>query len=470
MVINLVFLITLLLNYVFIYLFWKLFFKNDFISFIGAVVFSFSPFYHLQQGHFQMISYWPFFASLFFFLRDKNINVKNLIFSGVFIIIQFLASVYLSVFLLFSLSLYVFINSIKNKKLDDIKKFLIVFFVFLLGAGYFINGYINVKKHYNFVRNYGEYVTYSAHLTDYIFTTGIDSVFNKTLFAKKWNSFNKHAIGESAAFPGFIISLVFAFSVLIILKRKNSLVVGFKIKSEDLFFLALVILGLLFSFGPRLNFNGVYSEIPTPYTFIVKYIPFFDSIRGLARWSFLFYLGLTYYFAKFLLSKKNFIVIVVFALCLMECLPTSYITTKEDYIDIYTDEILKNECFVKQDSILLEIPTNHLMVGKGIYVGLNYISKRQLATTYHGCALVNGYSGFEPVSQTEYYNIIEKSLEDVDVSTFLKKVKERKVNFIRISPDLFVNEKRESYLATFDGLVKSKEIKKLSNFLYKVEY
>lgn len=470
LVTNIVFFITLILNYMFVFLFWKIYFKNNLTSFVTSVVFVFSPFFQLQQGHLQMISYWPFFASLFFFLKNKEFNLRSLLLSGLFLVIQFLASVYLSVFLLFSLVLYSFIRFIKDRNYDEIKKLFIVFLTFILGAGYFIYGYLQVKKHYNFVRNYGEYVTYSAHVTDYVFTTGIDSLFNKTYVAQRWNSFNKHVLGERASFPGITVFFIFVISIIFVSQKRGKIIFGLSMKYEDIFFLFLILFGFVFSLGPRLSFNGVYSEIPTPYTFLVKYVPFFDSVRGLARWSFLFYIGLIYFLGKYLLNKKIWLVSLIFALCLVECIPVNYKTTNEEYIDKNTDKILRNLCLVGNNNILLEVPTSHMSVGKGVYIGLNYISKRQLATIYHGCRLVNGYSGFEPPSQAEYYGIVENSLDNNDGGKFISKLKERGVNFVRLSPDLFPKDKKVNYLKTINELLRDKKLTRLSEFLYKVEY
>jgi hypothetical protein len=311
-------------------------------------------------------------------------------------------------------------------------------------------------------------VTYSAHVSDYFFSNGVDSVINRIGIVKKWNSYDKHVMGERADFPGITITVIFILSLFYILIRKKRAIIGVKIEGGDLFFLLLIVFGLLFSLGPRLNFNGVYAGIPTPYTFLIKYIPFFDSIRGLARWSFLFYFGLAYFFAKYLSNKKLWLVLMVFGLALLECLPINYLTTKEEYLDYTTDIILKNECQGDKGKVLLEIPTSHLSVGKGIYVGLNYISKRQLASVYHGCLLVNGYSGYEPPSQTSYFQSVESSLKNLDPDDFINELRSRGVSYLRISPEFLVESERQNYLTTIEILLKDKSLIKLSDFLYKV--
>ena len=63
-VFNIVFFITFIFNYCGAFLLWNKLFKNTLLAFFGSLLVVFSPFFHLQLGHFQMMSYWPFFFSL----------------------------------------------------------------------------------------------------------------------------------------------------------------------------------------------------------------------------------------------------------------------------------------------------------------------------------------------------------------------------------------------------------------------
>lgn len=465
LVVNIVFVLTFVLNYVSLFLYWKLFFKKNWQCFLASVVLIFSPFLQLQFGHFQMQSYWPLFFSLYFFCKNKNFNLKDLFLSGLFLVVQFLSSVYLSVFLIFTLCLKTLINIISKKNIKEIKSILSVFLVFLIAAAYFIYGYIQVKKNYSFVRDYGEYVTYSAHVSDYFFTSGINSVVSNSLIYKKWNSFNKHDWGEMAAFPGFAVTIAVLFYLFKISYKEKVLKIKIKLNNDDLFFILLLIFGLLFSIGPRINFNGAYSGIPTPYTFLIKYIPFFDSVRGLARWSFLFYFGLSYFFVKYLSNKKIWLIFIFVIIFLLENFPLSLISTNENYIDSNSDYILNNYCS-KNKAVLLEIPMNHLMVGTGVIDGLNYISKRQLASIYTNCLLVNGYSGYEPPEQTKYYEDVDNALSNKKLDKFLTLLKNRNITFVRITPELIVANKKDNYLEVINRMMVSKKLLKLSVNLY----
>lgn len=465
LVFNLLVILTFLLNYLSLYLFWSIWFKKPWQRFLASIVFIFSPFFHLQFGHFQMMSYWPFFLSLYFFIRNKNNKFKDLFFTAIFLIIQFLSSVYLSIFLIFTLLLKVFLNFIFDKKIKKIKEFFIVFLIFLIGASYFIFGYISINRDYNFSRNYGEFVTYSAHVSDYIFTNRIQSLLYNTQLFNTWNRYNGHFIGESASFPGCAMFSAFFLSLFSLNKKNNNTKLVIKLSQQKIFFLLLIIFGFVFSIGPRINFNGYYSGIPAPYALILKYIPFIDSIRALARWSFLVYIGFTYFFINFLKNKKNVVIIFFVAFFLIEMLPVNLLGTKEEYIDKSSDLILKEACSNKR-KVLLEIPFNHLMVEGGAIKGLNYISKRQLASTYHNCYLVNGYSGYEPLDQVKYYNELNNSLIENNLEITINLLNERKISFIRINYDLIDKNLINEYTKSFSNLVTSGYLIKVKENLY----
>ena len=112
---------------------------------------------------------------------------------------------------------------------------------------------------------------------------------------------------------------------------------------------------------------------------------------------------------------------------------------------------------------------SHMMVSKDPIIGLNYISKRQLASVYTNCLLVNGYSGYEPPEQTEYYNEINEAILAENKDEFLNSLKKRDVSFIRITPELIVADKKDAYLDVFNKLVLSKEIAKMSKNLFMVK-
>ncbi|NMC98662.1 MAG: hypothetical protein GYA62_02925, partial [Bacteroidales bacterium] len=141
---NSVFIITIFLNSLSSYIFWKNIFHNCTIGFVGSLACVFSPIFFTQLGHFQMLSYWPFFLSLHLAFKSNVFINKKVIFTlGVLLSIQFLASVYLAVFLGVTLFIYFLVHTLSQKKIRPILSFLIVILIFILLDSLFIKGYLN---------------------------------------------------------------------------------------------------------------------------------------------------------------------------------------------------------------------------------------------------------------------------------------------------------------------------------------
>lgn len=467
LVFNIIFLLTFILNYFSLYLFWSIWFKKAGQRFLASVVFIFSPFFQLQLEHFQMLSYWPLFFSLYFLFKEKSFNLFRSVLSGVFLIIQFLTSVYLSVYLVFIMLLKTVLEWFNTRKIQIIKSFLVTILVFLVGAGFFIFSYIEIKNTYKTVRDYNDYVDFSADISDYIFTSKIDSLASRLDIIKKWNSFDKHSVGEFASFTGLALFLSGLFYLIKINIKNKKIYLGLSFKFNDLFFILLLFFGLVFSFGPELNFNGYHSGIPTFYGLLIRYVPFLEVVRSLSRWSFLFYLALTYFFVRYLSNKKRWVLVVFISLFFLENLPLFMKAKSEDYIDVKSDLLLKEAC--KNDKqVLLEIPTGQLTAGDNPLVGHNFIAKRQLATVYHGCNMVNGYSGFESSEQRIYLSDLNMALKNKESAKFLDLLKQRNVSFLRFTPELVAVKDRDDYIYSINSLVKSGKVIKESDNLYKV--
>ena len=421
-------------------------FKKDSLAFLGSLLTVFSPFFHAEWGHFQLQSYWPALLSLYFlFKASKTNSYKHLIISGVFLTLQFLASVYLSVFLVFSIGLFFFAEAIINRKfINPMKKLMVVLVSFSILSSPVIIGYLNVEKQYQVQRNYGEYVFYSAHLSDYLFSRGIKSVVHTSQFINRWNSFNHHSIGGVALFPGFFLTILGLLGIVSIWKKPKSL---------DLFFFFTICIGVLFSFGPRMNFNGVYAEIPLPYHFLLKYIPLFEVIRAPSRWMFLFYIGLIYFALKFLSQKsiKTFVAIILTIIVVLEYLPINIQAHKEEYLQP-KDYILKDLCS-EEPKIVLELPVTHFDAGRDILEGLNYITKTILASTYHKCRLVNGYGSYDLPSIATLTNSLYDAATKGDAEKFLSLLTSSKAEVLVLNRSFLKEEsKARNLLAMLEKL------------------
>lgn len=453
LVFNILFIFTFLLDYLSLFLFWQKLFKNDLISFIGSIFFIFSPYFHLQLGHFQMLSYWPFFFSLYFLLKNKEKKAfKNIFYVGFFLAIQFLASVYIAYFLAFMVFIFylVYIPGSKQKK-EYIKEIILIFLIFFILDGVFIKNYISVKSIYQIKRDTKEYIQYSAHLSDYFFTSNINSLLHKSFFLNKWNSLDKHSLGEKSSFPGFLFSTLFLIGLFSINFRKGNFNILVKLNKERLFFIILLLSGFYFSLGPRLSFNGNYAHIPTVYHLILNGFPLIQPIRALARWSFLFYLSIVYFnlltVEKFLKSNSKLLFSFIFFLIfIIEYLPLNLKSSyfKNEIAEKRNKLILKEVCRTKK-KVLLEIPFTHLDAKGGIVIGLNYINSVLLSSLEHKCYLINGYSGVDLQSVFFMRDEIYEAINKKDLNKFLNILKANKINFVKINKKYLLPEIKLGY-------------------------
>lgn len=443
LVFNMTFVVTFILNYIASLLFWKTLFKKDHLAFLGAVFTVFSPYFQLQLSHFQLLTIWPFFFSLFFLFRtqDKK-NTRDLIISGVFLAVQFLASVYLAVFLLFGIILFFILSALyRRKPLGELKKAVLLIGVFVVIDAVFIKAYLDMKQYYHIVRDIREYINYSAHLSDYLFTTHRDSFFYRLQIFSKWNGFDKHFTG--GLFPGFLFSALALIGVITFHRIKKNWFTSFEVSKSNVYFLLLGIAGFLFSLGPRISFNGQYAHLPAPYWIFIKFVPLFDAVRATARWYFLLYIAFIFFSLKALDGIKRYravLPVLFLVIFLIEYVPLGVRAEEEKYMN---NEylVLKEQC-VQGRKVLLEVPVQHFDVTGGIVEGLSYITQVEFSSVYHRCYLINGYSGYDPSYLFDLKDSIYAYMSKRDTSGMLKFLRTKGVQMLKINENAFLKENR----------------------------
>lgn len=464
---NLLFIITFILNFISSFLLWKQIFKKELIAFFGSLFLVFSPFFQLELSHFQMLTFWPFLFSLYFiFKNEEKPSRKNLIAAGLLLSIQFLASIYLAVYLIFSISIFSLLKFFSHHKKETILKILFIFTAFLLTSGIFIKGYIDMKHMYNVNRDIKEYITYSANLSDYIFTSQINSIVHQSPIMKLWNKSDKNW-GAHSSFPGFLIFVFSIYGLFQLSKRKQLILLNLKLNQEKAFFLALVIMGFTFSLGPRLNFNGNYAHIPLPYDIFIKYVPLADATRVPVRWSFIFFLGLIYFALigiKKLQNKfKHSLIISIFILIifLLEYIPLNITASSQSYIS--NKDIKLKELCSKDKKVVLELPVTHLDVVPDIVTGLSYITKMELASTYHGCFMTNGYSGYDLPSLFELRDSLSDAIVNKDIIAFQNLIRKNMIDIVIFNPELFIKELEKPGYVFIQKLQKEADVAQIDN-------
>lgn len=431
LVFNLTFLSTLFLNGAAIYSFWKTIFKQKSLIFIASLFLTFSPFFFSQLSHFQMISYWPTFFVLALLLNKKNSLIQSIVI-GLLLIVQFLASVYLFIFLATAYLIWYVLN-FNHHKLHFLSLILLT-----VCLSPFIKSYLQVRDAYQMSREYGEYVTYSAHATDYIFTP-YQTTASTSLLGKKWNQYNNHSVGERAASLGILVSVLVVLGLFSYKNNRQSFSLSFKTTKLNLFFLSLLLGGFLFSLGPRLSVNGDYTSIPLPYAVLLKIFPIFEPIRATGRWSFLFYIGATYFAVlglqklseKLSFKAKAIVTILVLVIFALEMIPFgSKYAAKSFSPTVYQN--ISDICH-NGSRVLLEYPLNQTSKGANIATNLSYKTTQLLASLSHGCNLVNGYAGYDPKEYQYLENKLSQALGAGDEALFFGTVKKQGTSLIKLN-------------------------------------
>lgn len=431
---NLTFFTTLGLNTIAIYFFWKQIFKNNKNILFASLLTNFSPFFFLQLSHFQMISYWPFFLSLgFFFKKDRKL--KYIILSGVFLSLQFYSAVYWAVFLLTVIIIYNIVRLIKKEGVWQVfKELTTIGLVLLILVGPIYFKYAQVRQAYNIERGYHEYVSYSAHLSDYLFNWPYRSYLSQTALLTRLNNYNNHWSGEIAGSASLIVYLTSLVGIALFKKNKNNLSINISLTKKDLFFLLLTLVGFLFSLGPRLSINGTYLATPLPFAIALKFLPIFDPIRATARFSALFYLGLFYFATKGLsrINRNNSLLAIFLALLFffMEIIPLNYKTESNNYYpSVY--QLIKSEC--SHGKVLLEYPFDQDSKGSNVATNLKYKASQLTSSVIHRCNLVNGYAGFDPEEYTHYIDQFNVALKATDSAQLKEIIRNKKIDVIKVN-------------------------------------
>lgn len=470
--------ILLILNHILVFfaalLLFKKVLKNTSAALISTFYTSFSPYFFTEIGHFQMIFFWPLLISLYFlalfFEKDKT---KILALSGIFAGIQFLSSVYLGIMNLTIIFLwYTAVILYKKYSIKDLfKQSTVILVAFILVSSVSLTGYILVNREYHIKRDYGEYVTYSANLTDYIFPARRQlSLLYSNFFFQKLKKYNHHQVGEFAAFAG-ILPLAFAAYKLWpkIKKTKESLNLDITFTKTATFGVILVFAGFILSLGPRLFVNGIYTEIPLPYDLILKIFSPIGIIRAVARWNFLvilgfsFLLGLGYIkleekFAKNNTIKKVILLSLVFAFCFVEFysltpFPSFYRNWQADT----SYDFLKKEVCKSNTTTLLEYPFHYRNLDGDIVKDVNYMAQILLNSTRHNCKILSGYYGYEPPKYMEIRNEFADGFDDKDI----KIIKDLEINYIKFNKYAISNleyQKTKDKLNQFINIYEDKNV------------
>ena len=444
---NFVIIGTFILNILAAIYLWKNWLKNTWALSFATLVTALSPFVLIQRGHLQMMTTWPFLL-IIALLIHKQKTYKSALLIGILWIIQLLGSAYLAIFLIVCIGWMAILELIIRPN----KKQVFLFYV-LLGVtatalgGPILLKYKMVQQSYGVTINYGEYITYNAHLSDYLFIPY--HTLGQQLSAK-WQHFNKHTVGEGAMYPGIALIGLAALGLLKYKKQKNTFQLTLPLNITHLFFLGLLVIGGVFSLGPRLFVNGAYTQLPLPYIVPLKLLPFFTAIRATARWSWLVYLALGYFSVlglSIFKSKRTTTMVSIAAICLflIEIIPLGSSSFNLSHALNTTDVAIAN-C-QNGDNSLLIYPITQQHLEADLYTNLARKTEHLLKSTQHSCHLVNGYGGFEPPAYKQLENDLNLAIQNNDLPTFITLAQQKGITMILLESK-FLAEENKIYLDT----------------------
>ncbi|KKQ31657.1 MAG: hypothetical protein US68_C0009G0002 [Candidatus Shapirobacteria bacterium GW2011_GWE1_38_10] len=420
--------------------------ESVYLSYLGGLLFAYMPFAMIHIGHFQLQS---FFFTLFAFginlsllkinfHTKKKVYVMNLFLISFLGALQFYASNMLFVYMMVSIGLHrlvLMIYGIKNFKTVKLHFFTLISIVALISL--FISPYlvniVKTRSQYELDWPYNTYLVYSANITDYVFILPRSLIRNFVLI-QKWNSLNLHNSGESASFVGIVPLLVLGVYLISRIKISRKLIdVSFENKSLLATSVLLIIIGFVFSLGPRLFVNGAYAGLPLPYDLFVKF-PILKDMRAPARWYFIFNFGfvLITIFCMNSIQKKydslffKGFVLFLFAISIIEFVPINLKSVNVPNIDIAAYGELHKICDGK---VLLDYPIYSKTV-KNYLEDHSYKKTVLYSQLFHGCYLFNGDASFDPLDYLVDANFIQKGINNDETIDFLKK---RGVNYIKVN-------------------------------------
>ncbi len=432
-----------ILLYISFYILAKRFSDNPWVRTLSAFYFSFGPYFILQMGHLQMVFVWPLIISLYFLL-DPEKKTKSFIYGGICLGVEFLTGTYLGIIGLTIICLFFSAEFIQKR--FEIKKILLFFVSFFVIAGVSIYGYLLVNSRYHPVREQGQYVNYSAHITDYVFPAQQSVLYS---FIGFWTNLNRHMSSERAAFIGFFPIILF---VTWALNRKKKIPFLHKYKLPTVWISLMIGIGFIFSLGPRFNWNGAYLVKPLPYLILLKLFPPIGILRAVARWYFMVYLAVSIgivYLLHFVYeiapkNKKTLIMILFSLFVVLEFYQKPVQTIARDYKRL-SDLFLQSQCD-KDNGPILEYPFEYRAEDRTVEKYLAAKTNTLMYSTLHTCPMLSGFSSFEP----PLFLTWEKSFDENGIGKEQMDIlKQNKFKYIRINIPFLMRKEKTNLQSLF---------------------
>lgn len=416
-------LITLTFLAFFTYLFVYYMSNNVSSSFISGLLVSFSPFILGRLFQLQVVSiYWIPLSLLFFFRFLKKYSILDLFFVCIFFLLQIGNSFLPGYFLIFSYVI-IFCFLVIKKQLVWKKFFqgkiitmILVTAIITLAIGY---PYFRTSKTFSYKRDIRDAIHF-ANRPEYLFfpnnKTRLEQLLLNTIYK------NDKGPYKYDGYWGLGLILLSLFS-LFYYKRVQK---KYKIVLSALFLIALF--AFILSLGPAFQWAGKVIKypfiIPLPYAVFYYLVPGFQGFRNSARWevltifiiSIIVGIIISSFFKKKSAVYSLLFIIVVSLIVLGEInFPFTYqpIPTLKQFPAVH--QYIQN---LPQNSKLIYLPIYSWNMQP--YSNLEF--EREFYSTLHFKTMVNGYSGFSPITWESMAAKTTVSFPDYEGISYLKKI------------------------------------------------
>ncbi|MFH1900155.1 MAG: hypothetical protein ABIJ83_02710 [Patescibacteria group bacterium] len=428
--------------------------KNKLASLVAGFIYAFAPFKLHHQEHINLSGMWlPYFFLYLEKFFDKQ-TWKNTWLLFITTIIVFLNAMQYFLFLPIVIILF-FLKNILTKQFVFNKNVLAKFFVFglffLVIAVPLYIPYLQVKHELGFERSILTVEGLSPDLIDYFISPFVYKYFYPVFF------------GEWAVGFGWLVLLLLIIASMSIYRRIHRM----KEKNSIIIYYFIGLIAFLFSFGYFIQLTRADpSGLIGPWAFFYHFIPGFDGVRAVGRYSIFLLLsagviiaiGLSELFKQKIqdYGKKFFLTLVIIVLMLAEfsyVQPTKYIPVSKAAPAVYN--WIKTQ---SDDNIYLEMPSG------GDYLWNNYDAFYIFYSRNHFKKIINGYSGYTPIEYEELSKqLMHFNIDDINL------IADYGVTHIIFHFDYYPMKFKEQTMAGLDKSKKVKLIRQVENdYVYEI--
>jgi len=441
--------------------------KNKLAALLAALIYAFAPFKLIHSiGHLHLTGMWLPYVFLYLHKFFRIQTWKNILLLTLFVILVFLTGfhyfIFLPIIILVFFFTYYLSKSFRFNK-DNIKKIILSLTILVLIFTPIILPFIQLKEEYNFVRSIETIEAYSPDLIDYLIPPVLYNYF-----------YSSRSHMEMVVGPGLIIGLLFIFSLYYIFKKNQRIKSIQRNKTNFIIYFITASIAFIISFGFYIQFNSTnVGGIATFYSLFYYFIPGFDGIRAVGRYSIFVLLSITvfigYGFTIYQqqcknIFKKNIIYFLIIIFLFIELSLIPVVSYSEVKVYPNTEELFAWIRKQPPEKIFLNIPLG-FRLNPEINLDIIHVFNSRL----HFKRIVNGYSGQRPPN---YDNLIY-SLNISGPQKSLQLLEEFKVNYLIYYFDFYENpdEVRDWYI---NQLEQANNIKYVTNFgnnyVYEIVY